>query len=66
MSSRQWQPQDIVAVRDFIEKHQGTAYAVGCARQRINAGLAALACFDTTGPKAALADLAGYIMERSS
>jgi octaprenyl-diphosphate synthase len=66
MNSRQWQPQDIAAVRDFIEKHQGTAYAVGCARQRINAGLAALASFDTTGPKAALAELAGYVMERSS
>jgi len=66
VNSRQWQQQDIAVVRDFIEKHQGTAYAVACAREKINAGLAALASFDTAGPKAALADLAHYVMNRSS
>ena len=66
MVSRQWQQKDIAAVRDFIEKHQGTGYAVACARERIKAGLASLVSFDSTGPKEALADLACYVMERSS
>ena len=66
MGSRQWQQNDISSVRDFIERHQGTAYAVACAREKIQAGLAALASFKTTCPKAALDDLALYVMDRSS
>ncbi len=65
MGCRQWQQNDIAAVRDFIEKYQGTGYAVACARERIHAGLAALVSFET-GLKEALADLASYVMERSS
>lgn len=66
LNSRQWQPKDIVSVREFIEKHQGTVYAVACANERIQAALSSLASLDTAGPKAALDDLASYVMNRSS
>jgi octaprenyl-diphosphate synthase len=66
MNSRQWEQNDISAVRNFIQRHQGTAYAVACARERIQAGLSALASFDTACPKAALDDLALYVMDRTS
>ena len=66
MSSRKWRSQDIAAVRDFIEKYHGTDYAVSCAREKINAGLAALAPFETAELKTALVDLAGYVLDRNS
>lgn len=66
MDSRQWTADDIAAVRDFIEKHQGSDYAVSCAREKVGAGLAALASFEPSELKTALADLAGYVLARSS
>jgi octaprenyl-diphosphate synthase len=67
INSRQWQQKDIASVRDFVEKYQGTGYAVACAREKVNAGLAALVSFKTTGGLGeALAELASYVMERSS
>ncbi len=66
MDNRQWQAGDIAAVRDFIEKHQGTHYAVSCARKNVEAGLAALAAFEAGELKEALADLAAYVLGRSS
>jgi octaprenyl-diphosphate synthase len=64
--NREWQPKDISAMRAFIEKYQGTDYAVACARERIQAGLSALSLFETAGPRAALDGLASYVMERTS
>jgi len=66
MDNRQWQSKDIAAVREFIEKYRGTDYAVTCAREKINAGLAALASFEAGELKTALVDLAGYVLDRSS
>lgn len=66
MKDRQWQPDDMTFIREIIDKYQGTEYAVGCAREKIRAGLAALAAFESAETKAALIDLAAYVIDRNT